>query len=352
MIDNYEDILQEAVVETIEMSQRELGQEEKCRNFNHYICLDKSTLSPRKLVRTIRMIPGIVISEGLDDLEPYKGMGLKVLDSEKYYFFAFDFFNPTYLTALRLVRLLMRWDVRQHHINIDSIPDKWGRRDEPGNEFDQAFLLLANDMKYRIQYSIRNSEAEAKHREIIYKNYYSRLVHNIMCELIGVPRGVPSDYMRMDELKGLFDGLIVHRSSTSGFKFQGLGCVHFYMFVSDDIFDLRKGVFRENKEYGMAYRKDFIADKSTVGNTRVFMDPRGNGSVYIVFSQLALKTPDSRVVMVLKLNFRKKQYNWQGIEKALDILFEKESKEKRYEILAKLSYVLSPREYKKKLAFA
>lgn len=351
MTDNYEDILQEAVVETIEMSQRELGQEEKCRNFNHFLCLAKNTLSPRKLMRTIRMIPGILISEGLDDLEPYKGIGLKDLDSEKYYFFAFDFFNPTYLTALRLVRLLMRWNSRQHHINIDSIPNKWGRYDEAPDEFTQAFLLLVNDMKCRIQYSIRDSEAEAKHREIIYRNYYGRLVHNIMCELIGVPRGVPADYKGIDELKGLFDDMIVYRSSTSGFKFQGLGSVHFYMFVSDDIFCLRNGVFYENKEYGIAYRKDFIADKSTVGNTRVFMDPRGNGSVYIVFSQLALKTPDSRVVMVLKLNFRKKKYNWQGIEGALDILFEKEPKEKRYEILAKLSYVLGPREYKKILPF-
>ena len=351
MTDNYEDILQEAVEDAVETSQRELIHDEKCRNFNHYICLEKSTLNPKKLVRTIRMIPGIVISEGYNDLEPYTSLGLKNIDSDRYYFFAFDFFNPTYLTSLRLVRVLKRWDIASRYLSIDSIPERFRRRDEKPDEFAQAFLLLANDMKYKINYSIRDSEAKAKHREIIYMNYYGRLVHNIICEMLNVPRGVPADYKKIDELKGLFDDMMVCRSSTLSFKYQGLGSVHFHMFVSDDIFDLRKGVFHENKEYGNAYRKDFIADMSTIGNTRVFMDPTGNGTIFIVFTQLALKTPDSRVVMVLKLNFRKKQYNWQGIERALDILFVKESKEKRRRVLMKLYNVLNPKEYKKKLAF-
>lgn len=264
------------------------------------------------------------------------------------YTLIFDFKRPSYILVKRVYEIIKYASQKYSVYHILRIDGKHIKSNK-GSDIKSLFIMScydemmlknnSDDPTYHGSYHWYDLHRRVSHeREIIYGRLEEKCKINILKHINGcILENVPMNNVvnEMEELNGIFDEYAIPDVVMARRRIEGIQGVRFDIYYMN-IKALRSHSFSHD---GFVFPDKFIIGKSEA--YRIV-----DGRIVIVCS-FDNHQPEQRAFVTITFSFRKRQFNWESINKALNIIFRQDINrtvefENKLEILKKS---LCPLEY-------
>ena len=237
----------------------------------------------------------------------------------------------------------LRIDTRLLRNNFKNLSVEDSRAEFIMNSYNETMLknMQPGDRTYFGAYHWYDLHRnDANEREIIYSNLEDKCKIRILKQISGcILENIPIrlNANEMEELNGIFDDYSIPDVVMARKRIEGMQGVRFDIYYMG-MDELRSHMFRHS---GFAFPNQFI-----IGKTEVWRMVDGR---IVIICSFKNHNPCQRAFVTMTLAFRKRQFNWETIKKAMDLIFRRSNNSLELdEKVGLLKKSLCPLEYSNK----